>query len=88
MLNDTPGHRKVPMIETPAAMMEALLVQAIAEPAVPAVVRKRGRPTQMSNRLLAAGVLWCLLHGWVSQMGSVATHQLLWRRHVGGGARL
>lgn len=73
MLNDTPGQRKVPVIETPAVMIEALLVQAIAEPEVPAVVRKRGRPTQMSNRLLAAGMLWCLLHGWVSQWD-------LWRR--------
>lgn len=70
---DTPGQRKMPVSEPPAPMLESLLLQAMADPAAPAVVKKRGRPARLSGRLLAAGVLWCMLHGWVSQWD-------LWRR--------
>jgi hypothetical protein len=73
MSYDTPGQRNLPMIETPAALMETLLMQAIEEPSETAVRKKRGRPARMSNQLLAAGILWCVLHGWVSQWD-------LWRR--------
>jgi len=73
MSYDTPGQRKLPLIETPAALMETLLLQAIEEPRESAVVKKRGRPARVSNHLLAAGIVWCLLHGWVSQWD-------LWRR--------
>ncbi|MDQ6645194.1 MAG: IS4 family transposase [Chloroflexota bacterium] len=73
MSYDTPGQRPLPLIESPAALMETLLVQALEEPRESAVVKKRGRPTRLSNHLLAAGIVWCLLHGWVSQWD-------LWRR--------
>src|SRR5579884_3663490 len=73
MSYDTPGQRPLPLIESPAALMETMLVQAIEEPKETAVVKKRGRPTRLSNQLLAAGIVWCLLHGWVSQWD-------LWRR--------
>jgi hypothetical protein len=73
MSYDTPGQRNLPLIEKPAALLEMLLVQAIEEPKESAVVKKRGRPARMSNQLLAAGILWCVLHGWVSQWD-------LWRR--------
>ncbi|TMD99166.1 MAG: hypothetical protein E6I80_28235, partial [Chloroflexi bacterium] len=73
MSYDTPGQRNLPMIETPAALMETLLMQALEEPSETAVMKKRGRPARLSNQLLAAGILWCLLHGWVSQWD-------LWRR--------
>ena len=63
MSYDTPGQRNLPMIETPAALMETLLMQAIEEPSETAVMKKRGRPARMSNQLLATGILWCLLHG-------------------------
>lgn len=35
--------------------------------------KRRGRPAQVSDHLLSLGVLWCVLHGWVSQWD-------LWRR--------
>ncbi|MDQ6644479.1 MAG: hypothetical protein M3Y76_08520 [Chloroflexota bacterium] len=73
MSYDTPGQRLLPLIETPAALMETLLVQALEEPSETTVVKKRGRPARLSNHLLAAGIVWCLLHGWVSQWD-------LWRR--------
>jgi len=73
MSYDTPGQRRLPLIEKPAALLETMLVQAIEEPRESAVVKKRGRPARLSNQLLAAGIVWCLLHGWVSQWD-------LWRR--------
>ena len=73
MSYDTPGQRPLPLIEKPAALLETMLVQAIEEPRETAVVKKRGRPARPSNQLLAAGIVWCLLHGWVSQWD-------LWRR--------
>ena len=73
MSYDTPGQRPLPLIEKPAALLETMLVQAIEEPRESAVVKKRGRPARLSNQLLAAGIVWCLLHGWVSQWD-------LWRR--------
>jgi hypothetical protein len=53
--------------------MEMLMVQAVEQAESKTVVKKRGRPAKLSNHLLAAGILWCLLHGWVSQWD-------LWRR--------
>lgn len=75
MTYDTPGQKPMPMIETPMALIEPLVQQALsAAPAAQSrVLKKRGRPQQLSNQLLAAGLLWCLLHGWVSQWD-------LWRR--------
>ncbi|MEO8955016.1 MAG: IS4 family transposase [Ktedonobacteraceae bacterium] len=73
MSNDTPGQQTLPLVETPMALMETLLLQAIKQPTETEVMKKRGRPAQVSNHLLAAGILWCLLHGWVSQWD-------LWRR--------
>lgn len=73
MKYDTPGQRELPRLESPVALLEPLLVQAIAEPSESAVVNKRGRPARLSNQLLAAGIVWCILHGWVSQWD-------LWRR--------
>jgi hypothetical protein len=63
----------LPLIEKPAALMETVLLQALEEPSETTVVKKRGRPARMSNQLLAAGILWCVLHGWISQWD-------LWRR--------
>lgn len=75
MSYDTPGQRNLPLIPTPATLMEGLLLQALEEPkeAETSVVKKRGRPAQVSQQLLAAGIVWCVLHGWVSQWD-------LWRR--------
>jgi hypothetical protein len=73
MSYDTPGQRKLPLLESPVALLESLLLQAIEEPTETAVVKKRGRPARLSTQLLAAGILWCMLHGWVSQWD-------LWRR--------
>lgn len=73
MKYDTPGQRELPRLASPVALVESLLVQAIAEPSERAVVKQRGRPARMSNQLLAAGLVWCVLHGWVSQWD-------LWRR--------
>lgn len=75
MSYDTPGQRNLPMMETPGALMESLLLQALEEPreADTCVMKKPGRPAKVSNQLLAAGILWCVLHGWVSQWD-------LWRR--------
>ncbi len=73
MSYDTPGQRKLPLLESPVALIESLLLQAIEEPTEIAVVKKRGRPARLSTQLLAAGILWCMVHGWVSQWD-------LWRR--------
>jgi hypothetical protein len=73
MSHDTPGQQQWPLIEKPTAVMETVLLQAIEEASETTVVNKRGRPARMSNQLLAAGILWCVLHGWVSQWD-------LWRR--------
>ncbi len=70
---DTPGQRELPLIEKPIELMETMMMQAIEQPQERAVLKKPGRPARMSNHLLAAGILWCLLHGWVSQWD-------LWRR--------
>ena len=70
---DTPGQRKMPALENPVALLETMMVQAVQSPCETAVVKKAGRPNRLSNQLLAAGILWCLLHGWVSQWD-------LWRR--------
>ena len=73
MQYDTPGQRALPMVENPMTFLETLMVQAVEQCEPKAVARKRGRPAQLSQHLLAAGILWCLLHGWVSQWD-------LWRR--------
>ena len=70
---DTPGQRNVPVLENAVALIETMMVQAVECPNETAVVKKAGRPNRLSNRLLAAGILWCVLHGWVSQWD-------LWRR--------
>ncbi len=70
---DTPGQRKMPELENAVALLETLMVQAVECSHERAVVKKAGRPNRLSNRLLAAGILWCVLHGWVSQWD-------LWRR--------
>jgi Transposase DDE domain len=70
---DTPGQRELPLVENPIALIETMMMQAIEQPQERAVIKKPGRPARMSNHLLAAGILWCLLHGWVSQWD-------LWRR--------
>ena len=73
MIYDTPGQRDLPAIENPAAVIETMMIQAIEHPSTTEVVNTLGRPNRLSNRLLAAGLLWCLLHGWISQWD-------LWRR--------
>lgn len=72
-MDNTPGQRELPRLESPVALLESLLMQAMAEPTDIAVVKTRGRPARLSNQVLAAGILWCVLHGWVSQWD-------LWRR--------
>lgn len=73
MMYDTPGQREMPVPANASAMLETLMVQALEHPSETAVLKKPGRPQRLSNSLLAAGILWCLLHGWVSQWD-------LWRR--------
>ena len=75
MSYDTPGQMPMPLIETPLALLEQVMLQAVSAPeqGQVAVLKSRGRPQRLSNQLLAAGLLWCLLHGWVSQWD-------LWRR--------
>ncbi len=70
---DTPGQRNVPALQNGVALLEPMMVQAVESANETALVKKAGRPNRLSNRLLAAGILWCLLHGWVSQWD-------LWRR--------
>ncbi len=70
---DTPGQRNMPALENPVALLETMMVQAVESPCETAMVKKAGRPNRLSNRLLASGILWCVLHGWVSQWD-------LWRR--------
>lgn len=73
MSYDTPGQRDLPVPENAVALLETMMVQAVQSPSETTVVKKAGRPNRLSTRLLAAGILWCLLHGWVSQWD-------LWRR--------
>ncbi len=70
---DTPGQRNMPALENPVALLETMMVQAVESPCETAMVKKAGRPNRLSNRWLASGILWCVLHGWVSQWD-------LWRR--------
>ena len=70
---DTPGQRKLPVVENAVALLETMMIQGVESAKERAVVKKAGRPNRISNQLLAAGILWCLLHGWVSQWD-------LWRR--------
>jgi hypothetical protein len=60
---DTPGQRNVPALENGIAVLETMMVQAVESADETAVVKKAGRPNRLSNRLLAAGILWCVLHG-------------------------
>ena len=83
MSYDTLGQRKLPVIETPAAVRETMMTQAVELAQESAVVKKAGRPKRLSNRLLAAGILWCRLAWLGLAMGSVATRQLLWRGCAG-----
>lgn len=78
MAYDTPGQRNLPALENGVALLETMLVQAVESAEETAVIKKAGRPNRLSNRLLAAGILWCVLHGWVSQWD-------LWRRVSGFG---
>ena len=73
MSYDTPGQRNVPVLENALAVLETVLLQAIETPPETTVVKKPGRPVRLSSHVLAAGIVWCLLHGWVSQWD-------LWRR--------
>jgi hypothetical protein len=73
MPSDTPGQRNMPALENPVAWLERMMVQAVESPCETAMVKKAGRPKRLSNRLVASGILWCVLHGWVSQWD-------LWRR--------
>jgi hypothetical protein len=73
MAYDTPGQRSLPAVDNPIALLETMMLQAVEQPEDTAILKKAGRPNRLSNRLLAAGILWCLLHGWVSQWD-------LWRR--------
>jgi hypothetical protein len=75
---DTVGQRHLPAPDNAVAFLEPMLVQAVESAPETAVVKKAGRPNRLSNRLLAAGILWCLLHGWVWQWD-------LWRRVSGFG---
>ena len=75
---DTPGQRNLPVLENGVALLEPMMVQAVESAEETAVIKKAGRPNRLSNRLLAAGILWCVLHGWVSQWD-------LWRRVSGFG---
>jgi len=75
---DTPGQRPLPVLTQPLAMVETMLVQAVESAQQSAVVKQAGRPQRLSTRLLAAGILWCVLHGWISQWD-------LWRRVSGFG---
>ncbi|MEO6887929.1 MAG: IS4 family transposase [Ktedonobacteraceae bacterium] len=78
MIYDTPGQRQLPPLEEPHAAMERVLIEAVEAPRETNAVSKRGRPARLSESLLAAGILWCVLHGWVSQWD-------LWRRVSGFG---
>jgi hypothetical protein len=73
MSYDTPGQRDLPAVDNPMALMERMIEQAMEQATETAVVKKRGRPMVLSMQLLASGILWCVLHGWVSQLD-------LWRR--------
>jgi hypothetical protein len=73
MQYDTPGQRELPSVEHPMALMETMIEQAIQQEPERAVLRKRGRPARLSSQLLASGIVWCVLHGWISQLD-------LWRR--------
>lgn len=73
MLYDTPGQQQLPLVDNPMRMMETMIEQAIEQQAETAIVKKRGRPVELSTQLLASGILWCVLHGWISQLD-------LWRR--------
>ncbi len=68
MQYDTPGQRELPSVEHPMAVMETMIEQAIQQAQEMAVLSKRGRPARLSSQLLASGILWCVLHGWVSQL--------------------
>jgi hypothetical protein len=73
MIYETPAQRELPLVEHPMAVMETMIEQAIQQTQETAVVTKRGRPARLSTQLLASGILWCVLHGWMSQLD-------LWRR--------
>lgn len=73
MKYDTPGQRELPPIEHPRVAIETMIKQAIEPPAETTVLKKRGHPVWLWGQLLASGSLWCVLHGWVSQLD-------LWRR--------
>lgn len=75
---DTPGQRELPAVGDAMAMMEQVIEQAIEPASETAMVNKRGRPARLSTHLLASGILWCVLHGWISQLD-------LWRRISGFG---
>lgn len=70
---DTPGQRNLPVPQQMDTLMERMMMQAIEETSEQEVLKKAGRPNRLSNRLLGAGILWCVLHGWISQWD-------LWRR--------
>jgi hypothetical protein len=73
MIYDTPGQRPLPTVTNPNDLLETMMVQAVEESEPKAVKNLRGRPARLGNHLLASGILWCLLHGWISQLD-------LWRR--------
>lgn len=78
MSYDTPGQRPLPALAQPMTLVETMMVQAVEGAEEKALVKKAGRPHRLSNRLLAAGIVWCVLHGWMSQWD-------LWRRVSGFG---
>ena len=55
---ETPGQRNMPALAKPVALLETMMVQAVESACETAVVKKAGRPNRLSNRLLAAGILW------------------------------
>jgi hypothetical protein len=82
MSHDTPFSRPLPLLEQPQQAMTALLTQVqdshpLTTPQSELVVVKRGRPARLSALMLAHGIVWCLLHGWRSQLA-------LWRHLVLG----
>lgn len=73
MEHDTPMQRALPSVPQMSSVLAEVLSQFAQTYREPQSVLKRGRPARVSAFLLSLAILWCVLHGWVSQWE-------LWRR--------
>jgi len=69
MSYDTPWARPLPPIHEPqAALQELVLDLMVPAPPEKGVVKRRGRPADLSDAFLSLAILWSVLSGWVSQL--------------------